>query len=355
MAHVVMIGGFLGAGKTTLVLRMAQQLAAQGKRVGMVTNDQAPGMVDTRLVRLAKFSVAEVSGGCICCKFDDFEAEIRHLVRELEPDVLLVEPVGSCTDLAATVLRPLLHYVPGLTVAPLTALVDPAAWLEMKQRGSMLAETSYIYQKQLAEADILLLNKSDITSRQSMEIVKAEVDARIPRAQILPISAQTGADIDEWCQRVLASEGSGHPVDIDYDTYAKGEQWLGWLNATIELESRGTPRWKRTLPKFMREVCRALSEAGEVPAHLKCLLTSGSFIAASNATLGSPSPSLRVLESGRSKRKAELVVNLRIGLPPRYLRPAVTAAIGSMSNVQGTILTECSFAPSRPIPQHRRA
>ncbi|MEJ2008760.1 MAG: GTP-binding protein [Acidobacteriota bacterium] len=355
MPQLVMIGGFLGAGKTTLMLQVAQRLAAQGKRVGLVTNDQAPGMVDTRLVRLAKFSVAEVSGGCICCRFDEFTGEITHLVRDLQPDVLLVEPVGSCTDLAATVLRPLLHYLPGLSIAPLTAVADPAAWLQMNGRRSMPSETAYIYQKQLAEADILLLNKSDVTSRRSMEIVKAQIDALVPRAQILPISAQTGAGIDRWCRQVLTSQGSGRPVDVDYDVYGKGEQWLGWLNATIEFQAIGAPRWQRVLPEFMHRICHALSEAGEVPAHLKCLLTSGSFMAAGNVTLGSPSPVVRVLRPGPPQQKAELVVNLRIGLPPRYLRPALTASMGCLNGIQGTILSERSFAPSQPVPQHRMA
>ncbi len=353
MAHLVMIGGFLGAGKTTLMLQAARRLAKQGRRVALMTNDQAPDMVDTRLVRLAKFPVAEVSGGCICCRFDEFAGEVSGLVRELNPDVVLVEPVGSCTDLAATVLRPLLRSVPELSIAPHTVVIDPAVWMQMKQRPSMPPETAYIFQKQLAEADILLLNKSDLTPRPSMEIVRAEVDAQVPRAQILPVSARTSAGIGAWCDRVMASQGSGRSIDVDYGIYGKGEQWLGWLNATLELQTGSAPRWKHTLSEFMQALCRALGEAGEAPAHLKCLLSSGSLIAAGNATLGAPAPALRVLQAGRSSRQAELVINLRIGLPPRCLRPAVAAALGSLRNTEGKFLTERSFAPGQPVPQHR--
>jgi Ni2+-binding GTPase involved in maturation of urease and hydrogenase len=355
MTRVLVIGGFLGAGKTTLMLRTARRLAAQGKRVGLVTNDQAPDMVDTRLVRLAEFSVAEVAGGCICCRFNDFTDEIGRLLRELEPDVLLVEPVGSCVDLAATVLRPLSHYLPGLAICPLTTVVDPAAWLRMKQRHSLPAETAYIYRKQLAEADILLLNKSDIIPRRTIEIARAQIDALVPRAQILSISAQTGAGIGEWCDQALASQGSGRPIDVDYDTYAKGEAWLGWLNAILELQAGRAAHWEQVLPEFMLGVCGALGESGATPAHLKCLLSSGGFIAAANATLGSRSPTVRVLADGRAKRIAELVVNLRIALPPRYLRPALTTAMENLKGIAGKILSECSFAPARPVPQHRMA
>ena len=58
-ARYVMIGGFLGAGKTTSILRAAEWFTARGLRVGLVTNDQAGGLVDTALVRSA--AVAELS------------------------------------------------------------------------------------------------------------------------------------------------------------------------------------------------------------------------------------------------------------------------------------------------------
>jgi Ni2+-binding GTPase involved in maturation of urease and hydrogenase len=355
MTRVVVIGGFLGAGKTTLMLRAAGRLAAQGKRVGLVTNDQAPDMVDTRLVRLAKFSVAEVYGGCVCCRFNDFTDEIGRLARTLEPEVLFVEPVGSCVDLAATVLRPLARYFPSFSVCPLTTVVDPAAWLRLKERRAVRRETAYIYQKQLAEADIVLLNKSDIISRQTMDIVQAQIGARLPRTQIISVSAQTGSGMARWQNHVLANEGSGKHIDVNYAIYGKGEQCLGWLNAVIELQAGSEPRWEHVLREFMRRVCGALEKSGGAPAHLKCLLSSGSFIAAGNATLGSPLPRLRVLAGGCAKAKAELVVNLRIALPPRCLRPALSAAMKGLTGIQGTVLSECSFAPGRPAPQHRIA
>lgn len=353
MTRVVIIGGFLGAGKTTLMLATARRLSAQGQRVGLITNDQAADMVDTRLVRLASFSVAEISGGCICCRFGDFADEIRRMLRDIQPDVLLVEPVGSCVDLAATVMRPLRRYVPDVSIGPLTALADPAAWLRITDGRSLPRETAYIYSKQLAEADIILVNKRDITSGPMMNVVREQIQARVPRARILSISARTGAGLRQWWNEVLSSEGARQDIDVNYDTYAKGEACLGWLNAIVELEAGGEPRWKRILPEFTREMCNGLGKAGAAPAHLKCLLTSGKLVAAANATLGSPAPSVRVLAAGKSRPTAELVVNVRTALPPRYLRSTLTVALESLRDTEGKILSECSFAPARPTPQHR--
>src|SRR3972149_1969788 len=105
--RLILVGGFLGAGKTTLLARAARRLVGQCKRVGLITNDQAANLVDTRILQQSGFGVAEVAGGCFCCRFNDFVAASDRLLNELRPDVLFAEPVGSCTDLSATGLQTL--------------------------------------------------------------------------------------------------------------------------------------------------------------------------------------------------------------------------------------------------------
>src|SRR5262245_17627515 len=67
----VMVGGFLGAGKTTMLARLARMYAAKGLRVGVVTNDQAHDLVDTNTFRRQGLAVEEVPGACFCCRFDE--------------------------------------------------------------------------------------------------------------------------------------------------------------------------------------------------------------------------------------------------------------------------------------------
>ncbi|MDB6053954.1 MAG: signal recognition particle protein Srp54, partial [Verrucomicrobiales bacterium] len=69
-ALYIMIGGFLGAGKTTAVAKLAAFLTKKGKRVGLITNDQAGNLVDTRMLKSHGFSTEEIAGGCFCCKFN---------------------------------------------------------------------------------------------------------------------------------------------------------------------------------------------------------------------------------------------------------------------------------------------
>ena len=125
-ARYVMVGGFLGAGKTTSILRLADWLTARGLRVGLVTNDQGGGLVDTALAAAHRMPVEEIVGGCFCCRFTSLVEAAESLVRETAPDVLIAEPVGSCTDLVATVTLPLEQiYGDRFTVAPMSVVVDP--------------------------------------------------------------------------------------------------------------------------------------------------------------------------------------------------------------------------------------
>src|SRR5580698_8085252 len=95
----IMVGGFLGAGKTTTLARLARFYQARGQKVGLVTNDQAQNLVDTTSLRSQGFPVEEVPGACFCCRFDELVGRVGALENHERPDVILAEPVGSCTDL----------------------------------------------------------------------------------------------------------------------------------------------------------------------------------------------------------------------------------------------------------------
>src|ERR671931_1957367 len=128
----VMVGGFLGAGKTTTLARLGRHYLARGQRVGLVTNDQAQDLVDTTSLRSQGFPVEEVPGACFCCRFNDLVDRVGRLEDSQRPDVILAEPVGSCTDLVATVVQPLKDlYGRQFSVAPYAVLLKPSHGLRI--------------------------------------------------------------------------------------------------------------------------------------------------------------------------------------------------------------------------------
>src|SRR5687767_15210143 len=125
-ARYYMIGGFLGAGKTTAVAALAQHLTKAGLRVGLITNDQGSELVDTSVLRARGFATEEIPGGCFCCRFNSLVDAADKLTSTSRPEVFIAEPVGSCTDLVATVTYPLRRiYGDRFTIAPLSVLLDP--------------------------------------------------------------------------------------------------------------------------------------------------------------------------------------------------------------------------------------
>src|SRR6266545_5220088 len=162
MFRLVLLGGFLGAGKTTTALTAARRLRSSGHRVAIVTNDQGTDLVDTRLVAWHLGGVVgEVTGGCFCCRFEDLADTISEVVRAGRADTVIAEAVGSCADLQATVIRPLRrHYAGEMELAPLTTVVEPARIAAFAEPGAD-PELGYLFERQLEEADIIALNKID--------------------------------------------------------------------------------------------------------------------------------------------------------------------------------------------------
>ncbi|HUG12781.1 MAG TPA: GTP-binding protein, partial [Opitutaceae bacterium] len=99
--HFILIGGFLGAGKTTALARLARFLGDEGLRAALITNDQGRELVDTATLRAKGFETEEIPGGCFCCRFDALLGTSRGMCGGEPPDVIVAEAVGSCTDLAA--------------------------------------------------------------------------------------------------------------------------------------------------------------------------------------------------------------------------------------------------------------
>src|SRR5580700_9351894 len=157
---VVLVGGFLGSGKTTLILAAARQLQQRGLRSAVVWNDQGMDLVDSRYAALSGMHSGEVTGGCFCCRLSQLIDAIGDL-RAYAPDVIFAEPVGSCTDLSATVLRPLLEYSETYRLSPLTVLVDPIRARSMLSRDAD-PDMRYLFDKQLQEADLVCFTKSDL-------------------------------------------------------------------------------------------------------------------------------------------------------------------------------------------------
>jgi len=362
-ADYVMVGGFLGAGKTTALLRLAEHFTAQGRRVGLITNDQSQGLVDTSMVAAKGYPVEEITGGCFCCRFNSLTEASDRLTRDARPDVFLAEPVGSCTDLRATVQYPLRRlYGDDYRVAPLSVLVDPkraARVLGLEQGRGFSPKVQYVYEKQLEEADIIVVNKSDLLNGEERSALEDALRRRFPRAQVLTASARTGANLSDWFDRLSGAIDTRPAMDVDYDTYAEGEALLGWLNATVDVASATSFDGNAFLDRLAVGVHTRLSAKDIEIAHFKMTLSpdSGADLAVLNlvrtdARAETPHRLAEDLSRG------ELIVNLRAEGDPDTLKAVALAALeetAAAGGVTAAIAHVEHFRPGRPQPTHRMA
>jgi len=366
LARYVMIGGFLGAGKTTAVARLADHLTRRGVRVGLICNDQSSGLVDTALLRSKGFAVEEITGGCFCCRFRSLVDAAEALTRDTTPDVFLAEPVGSCTDLVATVSYPLRRiYGDRFRVAPLSVLVDPARAARMLgfEEGRPFSEkVAYVYRKQLEEADRIVINKSDLlTGARRSELVAAVRDS-FPRAEVDVVSAREGEGLESWFAAVLETDPrDDSALEIDYDRYAEGEALLGWLNTTVRLDASAPFDANRTLLALALDLRDRITAAGGGIAHLKMTLDAEDGtgpLSVVSLVANEEEPDLResILDGVEG---GSLVINLRAEADPDRLevatRKALAALPGSGTGIRVTVEHLEKLRPGRPEPTHRMA
>jgi Ni2+-binding GTPase involved in maturation of urease and hydrogenase len=361
-ARFILVGGFLGAGKTTALAQLARRYAERGLGVGLITNDQAADLVDTGNLRARGFSVEEVAGGCFCCRFDDLARAADRLRAADRPHILIGEPVGSCTDLVATVIHPMKKiYGDAYSVGAYSVLLDPARAEQMFLKagfGGFSSNVAYIFRKQLEEADVILLNKIDTISETTASKILEAIDIELPGKQLLRVSASTGQGLDAWT--ALLDEPVSRArniIDVDYDTYAAGEAELGWLNARLTVNALGPFSADDFVLDILSGIRLSLASARLEPAHLKVMFRDRDTLGASVANLiRSDDPGSRSRSMGRPSREGTLIVNARVHEGPSSLRARVETVLAQIADRYRLSLSPVkvrSFKPARPVPIHR--
>jgi G3E family GTPase len=320
----VLLGGFLGAGKTTTIARLAQHYQAQGRNVAIITNDKAADSVDTLRLRAEGLHVGELPGACFCGNVDELIDMVSALGAAARPDVVLAEPVGSCLDMAGTVIRPLEQsYGRKFEVAPYGVLVKPTHAVKILRGEGAIGvspQAAYIFRQQLAEADFVAVNRCDQLSPAAVDELQRLLIAAHPNTPVLAISAKTGQGFDALTE-LLEQRGQfgRRVVTIDYDAYSSGEAQLGWLNATLLVDAAAPLDVDAQLLELLRSVRDDLRVVGAEVAHMKAIALGGGRHATANLISQAGEPETTTAACCELPR-FQLVINARVACDPATLR-----------------------------------
>ena len=182
--RLVLITGFLGSGKTTVLLSLAGYLSRRTdpKRIVIIENEIGEANVDGLLMTETAYEVRDLTAGCICCTLSgQLVNALTEIKNDLDPEWLLVEATGIAHQTIADVIR---QTVPGLRPLSLV-VVDAQRWDELMDNLPMLIMA------QVEKADLILINKIESLSAADLTRVEEEVRELNQRQPCHKISAAT--------------------------------------------------------------------------------------------------------------------------------------------------------------------
>jgi G3E family GTPase len=322
-----LLSGFLGAGKTTAIEQACLLLQKQHLPAAVITNDQGASLVDGHRFLHLGVPSREVTGGCFCCNYNTLEENIRQLTYTNPantpapatahiPATVFAESVGSCTDIIATILKPLLEKHPNWQ--PTVSIFADATQLNNNTADPSIR---YIYNKQLEEAQVLVITRSETLTHKERTTLKV----RFSNKPILFHNSYNEADIQHWLDTLasLPPKPELKSLDLDYDTYADGEARLAWLDQEMQIDS------EQAANHLVKVIDNKLKMENYPIRRLKWWLTSNT-----------------------------LLINARVQTDPQTLEQLVANAIAETNTQHNTsihTLTRRSFQPGYPKPTHRIA
>ncbi|MEP3328996.1 GTP-binding protein [Sedimentitalea sp.] len=179
---VSVIGGYLGAGKTTLINHLLRH--NEGQRLAVLVNEFGELPIDADLIEATGDGLISISGGCVCCAFGSDLIGALSDIQNMSPrpDHILIEASGVAlpASIATTV-----GMIDGLRADATLVLAD-AEQIRRNANNTYLADT---IERQLKQADILLLTKADLVSPHQLEAVRDWLNQNYPGKRILPVTS----------------------------------------------------------------------------------------------------------------------------------------------------------------------
>lgn len=216
MKKFAVFSGFLGSGKTTTMIALTKHFSSRHGKAAMISNDLGHGvsLADNKLAVLSGCSASEITGECICYVNSLLAGQLSSYYDEGFSLVI--------SDIPGFGIGALEHVYHGLTekfpgrfeLAPFTVLVEPKT-LSLLETGSAGA-LEYIYDSQLKEADLIVLNKCDSISDAERAHCLTLLAERYPHADTIAISALKGEGLEELSQALISKSASMRLPDIGY-------------------------------------------------------------------------------------------------------------------------------------------
>lgn len=308
--RVIVIGGFLGSGKTSTVIRLGKEFSQQGKKVAVIVNEIGEIGIDGDVISKYGLDTNELTSGCICCSLKvNMKTTITLLMQDYIPDILLIEPTGiafpqiikheiELMDLKSTI------------VAPLVTLIDGSRFKQI------MKEAKHFSMRQIIDAEILGINKVDLMELRQIPIVEASVQQLNPKAKIIRLSTKLYDEHwdyfiklileDDYIQKTEGSECN------EQDEYVDSIESSGIISYATEFLIEGSPISNDGAISITQEIMagirsRVIEHSPEFVGHIKMFLENRNSTVKMNITAYYEQPALEVIKSNSTIRKFKIL------------------------------------------------
>ncbi len=241
-AKYMVTSGFLGAGKTTAMIAFAKSINRRYGKAAILANDLgASNIVDADFTATTDILTTQISGNCICYQHENLVDKLNQLVSQ-GATIIMSDIPGCGIGALDHVYIQLEGRRPGeFELMPFTCIVDPLRLRMIMPEAAELnlpPEMRFLLEAQMAEADLIALNKIDLMSREQIEKSVAFIQSSFPETKLLTMSALTGEGVDEVVDYLMQNRSAAKHKDIGYgsEAFIAAESLLSWYNRRVFLE-----------------------------------------------------------------------------------------------------------------------
>lgn len=309
--EVIVVGGFLGSGKTTTIINMGKYLADKGKKVAIIVNEIGEIGIDGDVIKRFGFDTKEITSGCICCSLKvGLRTTVNLLIKEYKPDIIMIEPTGIAFPHVIRNEVELMNLGEEVKIAPLVTLIDGSRF------KNLMKEVKEFAMRQIIDAEILGINKIDLIEPIRIPILEASVQQLNPKAKVVLLSAKdTGEKFESFMQEILpdiketpgkvqaaspAEErpGASEPQETEDSIKASG---VGSYSAEFELkggENLSTETSRELTTELMNTIkVKVLKLNPEFVGHIKLFLDNGTETVKQSVTIYYEDPQEDIIKS----------------------------------------------------------
>ncbi len=273
MQKYAVCSGFLGTGKTTTMMALTNWHTAHRGKAAMISNDLGgAGLADDRFARLSGCNASELTDECICYQRENLLKRLKELFAD-GCELVLSDIPGFGVGALEHVYHGLSEDYPGqVDLGPFTVLTEHDAVETLRGGGD--EDLRFLIGAQLAEADLIVLNKCDLLAPAQREADAAFLREKYPQARVLCISAKTGEGLEALSDALSGGSASMRRPDVGYGGKAfmtamtRMSEYYIQYRAVVCCETFDGNAYLTELAETIRAAVRA---AGYEVPHLKLL------------------------------------------------------------------------------------